>query len=312
MLGNIHNADIRLLHIFETIAQCHGFSAAQARLNMNQSTISTCMATLETRLGYRLCERGKKGFQLTEEGKRVLQYTQQLFATLDAFVVQVHTLSGRLYGELMIGLLDSTLTLQDAKIVETLRRFYQRNQEVSLQLFIKSPTELEQAILKGQLHAAISYIGHRLSNLEYIDLFREKISIYCGKRHPLSSCDPVTIDDLLRYNWVKRGYLMPSDLVPIAPHSITATAHQMEAVAFLILAGSHIGYLPQHYAQQWVDKGEMCLLKPDELSYQVTHCLIFHRNRPHNEALEAFIADAIEEHKEKKSSSIQLPETVKL
>lgn len=296
MLGNIHNVDIRLLQIFLTIVQCNGFSAAQAQLNMSQSAISTCMSTLETRLGFRLCERGKKGFSLTAEGEQVLRYTQQLFAKLDAFVLQVHNLSGRLRGELMIGLLDSTLTLPEAKIVEAIRRFYQRNHEVSLQVFIKSPTELEQGIISGELHAAISYIGHRLDNLEYIDLFSEKISIYCGKYHPLYLSSKVTCEDLLRFDWVKRGYLMPSDLVPVAPPLITATAHQMEAVALLILAGTHIGYLPQHYAQQWVDKQEMYLLEPDELSYKVTHCLILHRNRPHNEALEALVSDILLEH----------------
>lgn len=296
MLGNIHNVDLRLLQIFMTIVQCNGFSAAQAPLNMSQSAISTCMSTLETRLGFRLCERGKKGFSLTEEGEQVLRYTQQLFSKLDTFVLQVHNISGRLRGELMIGLLDSTLTLPEAKIVEAIRRFYQRNHEVSLHVFIKSPTELEQAIISGGLHAAISYIGHRLDNLEYIDLFNEKISIYCGKYHPLYQSSKVTTEDLLRFNWVKRGYLMPSDLVPVAPPFITATAHQMEAVAFLVLAGTHIGYLPQHYAQQWVDKQEMYLLKSDELSYQVTHCLILNRHRPHNEALDAFVSDILLAH----------------
>ncbi|MGO4742630.1 LysR family transcriptional regulator [Serratia quinivorans] len=296
MLGNIHNVDIRLLQIFLTIVQCNGFSAAQAQLNMSQSAISTCMSSLETRLGFRLCERGKKGFSLTAEGEQVLCYTQQLFAKLDAFVLQVHNLSGRLRGELLIGLLDSTLTLPEAKIVEAIRRFYQRNHEVSLQVFIKSPTELEQEIISGELHAAISYIGHRLENLEYIDLFSEKISIYCGRHHPLYLSSKVTSEDLQRFSWVKRGYLMPSDLVPVTPSLITATAHQMEAVALLILAGTHMGYLPQHYAQQWVDKQEMYLLGPDELSYEVTHCLILHRNRPHNEALEALVSDIRMEH----------------
>ncbi|CAI0754833.1 LysR family transcriptional regulator [Serratia quinivorans] len=296
MLGNIHNVDIRLLQIFLTIVQCNGFSAAQAQLNMSQSAISTCMSSLETRLGFRLCERGKKGFSLTAEGEQVLCYTQHLFAKLDAFVLQVHNLSGRLRGELLIGLLDSTLTLPEAKIIEAIRRFYQRNHEVSLQVFIKSPTELEQETISGELHAAISYIGHRLENLEYIDLFSEKISIYCGRHHPLYLSSKVTSEDLQRFSWVKRGYLMPSDLVPVTPSLITATAHQMEAVALLILAGTHMGYLPQHYAQQWVDKQEMYLLEPDELSYEVTHCLILNRNRPHNEALEALVSDIRMEH----------------
>lgn len=298
MYSSVQGIDLRLLHIFVTIARCEGFSSAQVHLNMNQSAISSSMAMLEARLGYRLCERGRRGFHLTEEGKRILKSAQELFSSLDNFVTQVRGLSGRLFGELSIGLLDSTLTLEDACICQAISRFYRRNQDVCIQLYIKSPTELEQAILDGQIHAAIAYTGHRVTNLQYVELFSEKVSIYCGKSHPLFTQQDISIENITRTKWVRRGYLMPSHLVPLIPDidNMTAIAHQMEGVALMILAGTHLGYLPEHYAKTWVDKGDMRILNPQTLSYQAQHCLIFHRTRPHNEALEAFISDVISEH----------------
>lgn len=47
-----------------SVVKCGGFSAAQAELNMSQSHISMHIGSLEKRLGYRLCERGKGGFRL--------------------------------------------------------------------------------------------------------------------------------------------------------------------------------------------------------------------------------------------------------
>ena len=299
MYSSVQGIDLRLLHIFVTIAQCKGFSAAQASLNMNQSIISSSMAMLETRLGYRLCDRGRSGFRLTEEGKRILKSALELFSSMDNFVAQVRGLSGKLFGQLSIGLLDSTLTLQDAHIYKTVARFYKRNQDVCLQLSIKSPTELEQDILNGQLHAAIAYTSHRLVGLKYINLFTEKVSIYCGKDHPLFNRARVSTQDILQAKWVKRGYLMPSNLVPLAlpDDNMTASAHQMEGVALMILAGTHLGYLPEHYAKTWEEKGEMRVLNPQTLSYEAQHCLIFHQTRPRNEALDAFIDDVLTEHK---------------
>ncbi|XHA14545.1 LysR family transcriptional regulator [Citrobacter farmeri] len=298
MYSSVQGIDLRLLHIFITIAQCEGFSAAQGRLNMNQSIISSSMAMLETRLGYRLCERGRRGFRLTEEGKRILKSALELFSSLDHFVSQVRGLSGRLFGQLTIGLLDSTLTLQEACICQAISRFYKRNQDVCIQLSIKSPTELEQAILNGQMHAAITYTSHRIVGLQYIELFTEKVSIYCGKNHPLFAQLDITDDDIIHTEWVKRGYLMPSHLVPLVlpDENMTASAYQMEGVALMILAGTHLGYLPEHYAKTWVDKGEMRVINPDRLSYRAQHCLIFHRTHPYNEALEAFISDVLTEH----------------
>lgn len=298
MYTSVQGIDLRLLHIFVTIAQCKGFSAAQAHLNMSQSAISASMAALETRLGYRLCERGRRGFHLTEEGKRILESAQDLFSSLEHFVSRVRGLSGRLFGQLSIGLLDSTLTLKDAYIYQAISRFYSRNQDVNIQLYIKSPTELEQAILDGQIDAAISYTGHRVTNLQYVKLFSEKISIYCGRGHPLFTKTDVMVGDIRQAKWVKRGYLMPQHLVPLVPDDdkMTAIAHQMEGVALMILAGTHLGYLPQHYAKTWTDRGGMRILNAKTLSYEAPHYLIFHRTKPHNEALEAFISDVLNEH----------------
>lgn len=296
MYSSVQGVDLRLLRIFATIAQCQGFSAAQAQLNMNQSAISTSMANLEARLGYRLCDRGKRGFHLTEEGKKILRATQELFESMEGFVSRVRSLSGRLFGEISIGLLDSTLTLGDSHMAQSLARFYQRDQDVRVHLSIKSPTELEQDVLDGTLDAAITYIGHRLSVLEYIDLFDEEMSAYCGVNHPLYRQGVSDTQQLLNFQWVRRGYMVPNYLAPIDPPMLTAVAHQMEGVALLVLAGTHIGYLPRHYAQQWEDKGQMRVLSPEDLSYKATHSLIINRTRVHDEALEAFIDDVLAEH----------------
>ena len=51
------------------------------------------------------------------------------------------------------------------------------------------------------------------------------------------------------------------------PH---ATVSDMEAEARLILSGAFLGYLPEHYAQQFVDAGRMRAIQPDRLRVTVT------------------------------------------
>ena len=60
----LHDVDLKLLRVFATIVKCGGFSAAQAALNAGPSTISEQMSHLETRLGVKLCQRGRSGFHL--------------------------------------------------------------------------------------------------------------------------------------------------------------------------------------------------------------------------------------------------------
>ena len=59
--------DLRLLKVFRTVVDSGGFAAAQSELNIGTSTISSHMATLEQRLGAKLCQRGRVGFQLTDK-----------------------------------------------------------------------------------------------------------------------------------------------------------------------------------------------------------------------------------------------------
>ena len=74
MLGQLHDPDLHLLRLFVTVVEAGGFSAAQGVLGLSQPSISQQMARLETRLGYRLCSRGKRGFALTDGGLAQAQH----------------------------------------------------------------------------------------------------------------------------------------------------------------------------------------------------------------------------------------------
>ena len=57
MLGAMRDFDLKLSTVCIAVVENRGFSAAQAALNVGQSTESGYMADLETRLSMRLCNR---------------------------------------------------------------------------------------------------------------------------------------------------------------------------------------------------------------------------------------------------------------
>src|SRR5437762_9818212 len=79
------DVDLRLIRIFRVIAEAQGLAGAQLVLNLSQSRISTSLAELETRLGARLCRRGRSGFALTEAGRSVYDASHELFEAVDRF-----------------------------------------------------------------------------------------------------------------------------------------------------------------------------------------------------------------------------------
>ena len=73
VLGQLGDADLRLLRVFKCVAECGGMVSAELELNIAVSTISRHIKDLETRLGLVLCRRGRSGFALTPEGTQVYE-----------------------------------------------------------------------------------------------------------------------------------------------------------------------------------------------------------------------------------------------
>ncbi|MFT3972142.1 MAG: LysR family transcriptional regulator [Amaricoccus sp.] len=67
--GTLSDIDLALLRDFAEIAAAGGITAAEGRLGKGKSAISLGLTKLESRLGLRLCERGRSGFRLTERGE---------------------------------------------------------------------------------------------------------------------------------------------------------------------------------------------------------------------------------------------------
>jgi len=296
MLRNVTDLDLRLLRIFITVVKCGGFTAAQAELNMTQSNISMHIGSLEKRFGYRLCERGKGGFRLTAKGQRILDASRSLFDAIGLFRDEAQSLSGTLVGDLYVGLADNVATLGQACFEETLATFHRREQDVQLNLFVNSPTELELQVIDGHLDLAISYFSRSRPSLDYLPLYTEEIGVFCGDRHPLFEVPVPELAQIAACNWVMHGFLPENQALPLRPERSRATAHHMEAVAHAVLAGTHLGYLPTHYAAIWVERGRMRALQPEHLRYEVVHSMITYAGRPLSEAARAFIEDLLSAH----------------
>ena len=65
--GKMSDGDIRLLRVFCAVVRCGGFAAAESELQLGLPSISRYIKDLETRLGVRLCRRGRVGFSLVAD-----------------------------------------------------------------------------------------------------------------------------------------------------------------------------------------------------------------------------------------------------
>ena len=57
-----------------------------------------------------------------------------------------------------------------------------------------------------------------------------------------------------------------------------ATAFDQEAIATLILSGRFVGFLPEHYAQAFVQRGQMRAVSPAKLHYRCDFVSVLRRS----------------------------------
>jgi DNA-binding transcriptional LysR family regulator len=292
MLSNLSDLDLRLIRIFHAVVDAGGLTPAQSTLNIGQSTISTQLAVLETRLGFRLCERGRAGFRLTAKGERFADLSRKLMANFDEFTAEVRNMDHQLVGTMNIGMLGQTSIFQSTLISNAIARFRQRSEAVRFAVTVRPPRELEEKLLSDELQISIGYFGHRVAQLEYTPLFVERQVAYCGRGHALfEQAASATLERLGDCEWTWRSYPLPEAQNAFKPHKITAIADNMEAVAILILSGHHLGFLPEHFAAPYVERGLMAPLGAPTLKYDVTFHMVTRNKRHHSEITRAMVED---------------------
>lgn len=253
-------ADMHLLYVFSAVVEARGFSAAQIVLNVSASTISRQISDLETRLGMRLCQRGRKGFRLTDKGEIVYAAARKLFAALDHFGEAVDGTRGKLVGRLSVAAIDNWVFNDDAPVMGALAELTRIAPDVSIEIHSLAPDDIEIAVQDGHVSVGVGVFHRHKPGLIYELLGIEKIGLYCGRGHPLF--EATSAEEVQRLlpsaNYCKRAYLNEDLVAPISRRmQSNASAHQIEGVAMLVLTGNYVGFLPESFADIWVREGMM-------------------------------------------------------
>ncbi len=292
MRAKVSDLDLRLLRIFLAVVDAKGLSEAQAALNIGQPTISTHLATLEARVGFRLCERGRSGFHLTPKGEKFVSAARALLNTVTDFGVSVRNMDKTLVGNLRLGLIDHAPTRLLQQVSTSIAAFRRRSEAVRFSIAVRPPRDLEEQLIQGELDLVFSYFWRDLPSMEYKNLFKERQIACCGHGHPLfAKAGVVSTEEAADHEWTWRSYPLPNAIV-LRPHeSVTAVADDMEAVAILIMSGRYLGYLPEQFAEPYIREKLLAPLNPKLLTYDVKFEMVYRRPSGKDDVLLAFLQD---------------------
>ena len=285
--------DLRVLRVFDAVVRHGGFAAAQAELNVSQPTISNHITALEQRLGVSVCQRGRAGFRLTEKGEMVFAATQRLLKALDDFSEDVGGLKGQLAGDLKIGIVDCIATDPNSRLQEVIGHFSARPNEVRLCLSQEFPQNLQEKVLKGDLHLGIGSFPHKIKGLDYTPLYEETHGLYCGQGHHLFDVEDCKLDmETLRNEpIVSRAYWRDEHRKSLGFNNVAAVVYQIEPQLISVMSGQYIGFLPLHYARSWVETGALRRLASEAVLYVCVFDMILRSGYRQTQVVETFAGD---------------------
>ena len=267
---NLSDIDIRLLRVFQAVVEAEGFHSAQEELNISTSTISNHMNQLETRVGFRLCQRGRSGFRLTSKGASFHQTVVEFFAAVQSFHEKTQQLQKSQRDAIHLGIIDNLATDDTCPLHGALSWFYsdyQPKEPTNLTIEVLSPEAIEKGLISKTLDIGIGIFDQHHADLVYEPLYKERDLLVCRPDHHLARVrDPKTLaSTIANEKKVVRHFMQKREFAFIAQEheSVIATVCNVEESAMMILHGPFIGFLPEHYARPWLEDGRLVALMPE-------------------------------------------------
>lgn len=288
---SIASSDIRLLRVFYCVATEKGFAPAAARLGLSEAAVSRAMSDLESRIGLRLCRRGRGGFALELDGEFVLQAAQRLLSAMDEVSDQLNSYRLGMAGELRLAITESTLSDRRHRVSEHIARYKMRSPDVRIDLTVLPPSGVRSAVRDGRAHIGFLPSHALAEDLSYQDMHKERMSLYCSHSHPLFGRN-CTKDDIYAAEIVSPDYGISDRLGAHGSRmQIVGRTNSIEGIAILVMTGSYLGFLPDHLASEWVQQGQLQELLPEVFSYHIRFCAITRADRKDNRLIRSFLRE---------------------
>jgi DNA-binding transcriptional LysR family regulator len=192
---------LRDLDILATLIDAGSMGKAAGRLNISQPAVSKAVAELESALGVRLVDRGRRGITPTPYGLALQKRSVAIFNDLRQSVQDIEFLSDPTTGEIRVGTTDPVSVAIVSPCIDRLSRKYPR---MSFHVVAGDTAALYRDVMDRNVELAICrMIGPLPDDLAAEVLFQDSLAVLTSARNPLTRRRKLTLADLVNEPWVQ-------------------------------------------------------------------------------------------------------------
>jgi LysR family pca operon transcriptional activator len=188
MQNRLADARVKFRHLqcFLAVAQFGSVRQAAESLSITQPAVSKTIAELESLLGVRLFERGRRGAVPTREGQLFMPHASACVSALRRGVELLAQDEGAMAATLDVGVLPTVAT---DVLSGALRRFGAQWPRVSVRVMTAANAELLERLKSGAISFAIGRLAdpERMVGLSFELLYNEPLAVVVRAGHPLAN-----------------------------------------------------------------------------------------------------------------------------
>lgn len=197
------DVSIYQIKMFLTVAELGSFSKAALAMNVEQSTLSKRIASLEQIMGAQLFERSARPVTLTEEGRSLLLAWKRLVYDFERSVEDVFVLHRERAKRLLVCTVDSINTVHTMPWMRT--RMLEQHKDLNLSFEYIPFSQWRDKLASGEIDLVLT-VGFEAAHLRDIfcceTIVKLPKSVCMLKTNPLSRKPSVTFDDLKNQSFI--------------------------------------------------------------------------------------------------------------
>lgn len=171
--------DLDALEIFRTVVREGGVVRAAARLHRVQSSVTTRIQQLETRLGVHLFKRQGRALVLTPSGQALLVHAERLLRLAQEAEAEIRTAPVRRL--LRLGSMESTA---GSRLPDVLARFHRQHPEIAIELQTGTTAAMARKVLDHELDAAFVGEPFPATGLQARPVYDEELVLVTSLSQP--------------------------------------------------------------------------------------------------------------------------------
>lgn len=191
--------NIRLLRIFQVVAEEESITQAAEKLYISQPAVSNAIKQLEDHLGVTLFDRLSRRLYLNETGRLFLNKVRQLLEIYHELETEAAQLEDK--APIKIG---SSITIANFILPRAIRLFQADQPDIDVFVQVENARQIESQLLQHQIDLGLIEGVIQHDELITRTLSSYDLSIVCSPEHPMGERDKIELDELIKQPFLLR------------------------------------------------------------------------------------------------------------